>query len=37
MTGCPPQGLRGDWYDSVYERREAAGENLHGEADFVMS
>ena len=37
MTGCPPQGSRGDWYDSVYERREAAGENVHGEADFVMS
>jgi len=28
---------RGDWYDSIYERREAAGENVHGEADFVMS
>lgn len=28
---------RGDWYDAVYERREAAGENVHGEADFIMS
>jgi SAM-dependent methyltransferase len=37
MTGCPPQSSRGDWYDSVYERREPAGENVHGEADFVMS
>lgn len=30
-------GSRGDLYDSAYERREAAGENVHGEADFVMS
>ena len=30
-------GSRGDLYDSSYERREAAGENVHGEADFVMS
>ena len=28
---------RGDLYDSVYERREAAGENVHGEADFIMA
>ena len=26
----------GDEYDASYERREAAGENVHGEADFVM-
>jgi SAM-dependent methyltransferase len=26
----------GDEYDSSYERRAAAGENVHGEADFVM-
>jgi SAM-dependent methyltransferase len=26
----------GDEYDETYERREAAGENVHGEADFVM-
>ena len=26
----------GDEYDESYERREAAGENVHGEADFVM-
>ncbi|MGH7764887.1 MAG: class I SAM-dependent methyltransferase [Candidatus Dormibacteraceae bacterium] len=33
-----PAGMsRGDWYDSVYERREAAGDNVHGEADFIMS
>ena len=35
MTG--PPSSRGDWYESVYEQREAAGENVHGEADFVMS
>ena len=28
---------RGDLYDANYERREAAGENVHGEADFVMA
>ena len=27
----------GDEYDATYERREAAGENVHGEADFVMT
>jgi SAM-dependent methyltransferase len=26
----------GDEYDESYERRAAAGENVHGEADFVM-
>jgi SAM-dependent methyltransferase len=26
----------GDEYDEAYERRAAAGENVHGEADFVM-
>lgn len=26
----------GDDYDASYERRAAAGENVHGEADFVM-
>jgi SAM-dependent methyltransferase len=26
----------GDEYDVSYERRAAAGENVHGEADFVM-
>jgi SAM-dependent methyltransferase len=25
----------GDSYDAAYERREAAGENVHGEADFL--
>ena len=31
-----PAGLsRGELYDSGYERRAAAGENVHGEADFV--
>ena len=37
MTGHSAPGSRGDWYDSVYDRREAAGENVHGEADFIMS
>lgn len=27
---------RGDRYDSSYERRAAAGEDVHGEADFVV-
>jgi SAM-dependent methyltransferase len=27
----------GDDYDATYERRAAAGENVHGEADFVQS
>jgi SAM-dependent methyltransferase len=26
----------GDQYDETYERRAAAGENVHGEADFLM-
>ena len=29
------RSLSGDAYDSAYERRAAAGENVHGEADFV--
>ncbi len=28
--------VRGDQYDSGHERRAALGENVHGEADFVM-
>ena len=27
--------VSGDSYDATYERRAAAGENVHGEADFV--
>jgi len=27
--------VSGDAYDATYERRAAAGENVHGEADFV--
>jgi SAM-dependent methyltransferase len=30
------QRASGDDYDEPYERRAAAGENVHGEADFVM-
>jgi SAM-dependent methyltransferase len=30
-------GIRGDRYDDVYRQRERAGENVHGEADFVQS
>src|SRR5690348_13474767 len=30
------QRASGDEYDEPYERRAAAGENVHGEADFVM-
>jgi SAM-dependent methyltransferase len=30
------QRASGDEYDASYERRAAAGENVHGEADFVM-
>ena len=30
------QRASGDDYDETYERRAAAGENVHGEADFVM-
>lgn len=29
--------LAGDAYDAPYEQRAAAGENVHGEADFVQS
>ena len=29
------RNVSGDVYDSTYERRAAAGENVHGEADFV--
>jgi SAM-dependent methyltransferase len=28
--------VSGDEYDTPYERRATAGENVHGEADFVM-
>ena len=28
-------GRNGDAYDDPYERRAAAGENVHGEADFI--
>ena len=37
MTQPPTPSSRGDLYDSNYERRQAAGENVHGEADFVMA
>jgi SAM-dependent methyltransferase len=30
------QRATGDEYDESYERKAAAGENVHGEADFVM-
>lgn len=30
------RSVSGDAYDSTYERRAAAGEDVHGEADFVM-
>ena len=30
------QRAPGDEYDEAYERKAAAGENVHGEADFVM-
>lgn len=29
------RSVSGDVYDATYERRSAAGENVHGEADFV--
>ncbi len=29
------RSLSGDVYDATYESRAAAGENVHGEADFV--
>ena len=31
------KAVAGDAYDSTYERRAAAGENVHGEADFVQT
>ena len=41
MTGSDNRWLRtkdlsGDAYDARYDERAAAGENVHGEADFVM-
>lgn len=30
------RSVSGETYDSAYERRAAAGENVHGEVDFVM-
>ena len=30
------RSVSGDAYDATYERRAAAGENVHGEADFVL-
>ena len=41
MTGAKNRWLRtrdvvGDSYDARYERAAAAGENVHGEADFLM-
>jgi SAM-dependent methyltransferase len=30
------RSVSGDDYDSTYERRAADGQNVHGEADFVM-
>ena len=29
------RAVSGDAYDATYERRAAAGENVHGEADFI--
>lgn len=29
------RSVSGDAYDATYRRREAAGENVHGEADFI--
>src|SRR5437870_7507854 len=29
--------IRGDDYDATYTKREAEGQNVHGEADFVES
>ena len=31
------RSVSGEAYDATYERRAAAGENVHGEADFVES
>ncbi|MEX0682775.1 MAG: class I SAM-dependent methyltransferase [Dehalococcoidia bacterium] len=30
------RSVSGDTYDATYERRAAAGENVHGEAEFVL-
>jgi SAM-dependent methyltransferase len=30
-------GVAGDAYDAPYEQRSAAGQNVHGEADFVQA
>ncbi len=30
------RSVSGEAYDSTYERRAAAGENVHGEADFIQ-
>ena len=30
------RSVSGDAYDSTYDQRAAAGQNVHGEADFVM-
>jgi SAM-dependent methyltransferase len=30
------RSVSGDTYDAAYDRRAAAGENVHGEADFVQ-
>jgi SAM-dependent methyltransferase len=30
------RSISGDAYDATYEQRAAAGQNVHGEADFVM-
>jgi len=41
VTGSEPnrwlqsRSVSGDAYDETYERRAAAGDNVHGEADFV--
>jgi SAM-dependent methyltransferase len=31
------RSISGDTYDATYDRRAAAGENVHGEADFVQT
>ena len=31
------RSVSGDTYDATYDRRAAAGENVHGEADFVQT
>ena len=37
MTSKPPAFSRGDWYESVFDRKVAAGEDVNGEARFVLS